>query len=154
MASKGRGKTEQPDLEQDQGQAEDKGSENVAKSIWLAGLGAYGRVLDDAQERYREVASKPSKLFEELVAKGSRLDSQTRSKITEAREESVHQIEERIARVKDSLSFSPLFSGKTSQEQQTLHDKIDSLHDKVDALTSVVEQLLAAQQADQKRNAE
>ena len=49
----------------------DKASE-IAKNIWLAGVGAYGRAVDEAQGRL-EKAMEPPKLFRDLVKAGSAL---------------------------------------------------------------------------------
>ena len=43
----------------------DKASE-IAKNIWLAGVGAYGKAVEDAQGRL-EKAMEPPKLFKDLV---------------------------------------------------------------------------------------
>lgn len=43
----------------------DKASE-VAKSIWLAGLGAYGKAFDEAVTQYGKVSKETSKVFDDL----------------------------------------------------------------------------------------
>ena len=63
-------------------EASDKASD-FAKNVWLAGLGAYGRAFDEAQERIEQggklVSREAStKLFAALVAKGEALDPKPR----------------------------------------------------------------------------
>ena len=87
----------------------DKASE-AAKNIWLAGLGAYGKAVDEAQGQYEKVSDKMNKestrLFDELVAKGKKLENETSNKLNEVKEKSSATLEERLAQVKESLSFS------------------------------------------------
>ena len=45
-------------------------AEEFARKIWLAGLGAYGKSVDEAQGRYEKISSEANKLFDDLVAKG------------------------------------------------------------------------------------
>lgn len=83
---------------------------DLAKNIWLAGLGAYGKALDEAQDQYEKVAEKvnteSSRLFDELVAKGKKLEGQTQDKLSEVKEKSSATLEDRLAQVKSSLSFT------------------------------------------------
>ena len=44
----------------------DKAGE-IAKNIWLAGVGAYGRAVDEAQSSLRKATPQPPKLFRDLV---------------------------------------------------------------------------------------
>ena len=99
----------------------EKASE-LAKNIWLAGLGAYGKALDEAQDQYGKVSVKvneqvdkvkeqvigsdSTRLFEELVAKGKKLESQTSEKFTEVKDKAAATLEERLAQVKESLNFA------------------------------------------------
>ncbi len=106
----------------------EKASE-TAKNIWLAGLGAYGKALDEAQEKYGEVSEKmnkeSSRLFEELVAKGKKLEGDTSEKLTEVKEKSSANLEERLSQVKDSLSFA-----RGSEESV----KLDEIANKLDLI--------------------
>lgn len=121
----------------------EKASE-TAKNIWLAGLGAYGKALDEAQEKYGEVSEKvnkeSSRLFEELVAKGKKLEGDTSEKLTEAKEKSTASLEERLSQVKESLSFS-------KADEST--DKLDEISNKLD----LVIEALGAKKAPVKKTA-
>lgn len=83
---------------------------DLAKNIWLAGLGAYGKALDEAHGQYEKVSEKvnkeSSRLFDELVAKGKKLEGETQSKLSEVKEKSSANLEERLAQVKGSLNFT------------------------------------------------
>lgn len=103
----------------------DKASE-TAKNIWLAGLGAYGKALDEAQGRYDKVSDKvnkeSSRLFDELVAKGKKLESETSGKLNEVKEKTEASLEERLAQVKESLKFS-----STSSQLEDINQKLDKV---------------------------
>ncbi|WP_281684933.1 phasin family protein [Thalassobaculum salexigens] len=59
----------------------DRASE-LARRIWLAGVGAYGQAYDEAQEQMSRVNEETSKVFEELVNRGETLEK----KLAPARE--------------------------------------------------------------------
>ncbi|MCZ6830786.1 MAG: hypothetical protein O7F73_14600 [Gammaproteobacteria bacterium] len=63
--------------------------ENV-RNVFLAGLGFYGKALDEAQNQIKENRSKleqrrerASELFDELVKRGEKVESDTRKKLKE-----------------------------------------------------------------------
>ena len=39
-------------------------AEDMARKIWLAGLGAYGKSVEEAQGRYEKLSEEASKMFE------------------------------------------------------------------------------------------
>jgi poly(hydroxyalkanoate) granule-associated protein len=116
----------------------EKASE-VARKIWLAGLGAYGRAFDGASEQmdklneqYEKVSKQTNQLFDELVAKGKVLDEESHEKLTDAKDKTTQSVEDRISKVKDTLNFSVM--NGSSSEIAELNKKIDALTKKVDAL--------------------
>lgn len=108
----------------------------IAKKIWLAGLGAYGKAFDGASEQidkinehYEKMTKDTSQVFEELVAKGKKLDSENHDKISEVKSKTSSTIEDRINKVRNSLHF-----GAGGADIAQLNDKVDALTAKVDAL--------------------
>jgi len=105
----------------------------VAKSIWLAGLGAYGRAYDEAHEALEKASKETPKLFTELVDKGNRLETQARAKLGEATNiGKTISIEERISKMRASLGFGHTAS---ADDLSRLEKKLDALSKKVDALS-------------------
>jgi polyhydroxyalkanoate synthesis regulator phasin len=104
-------------------------AEDFARKIWLAGLGAYGKSIDEAQGRYEKLSSETTKVFDELVVKGEKIESETKEKIIDKT-----NIEERVADVRKKLGLD-----KGSSDA-----RIDELSDKIDALTDVVNKLVAS----------
>lgn len=111
----------------------DKASE-MAKNIWLAGLGAYGRAFDEAVAQYGKVSKESSKMFDELVEKGRRLDGESHTKLTEAKNKTTATIEDRISKVRGSVNLGALKVGGDSAKLEELSSKVDVLSDKLDAL--------------------
>ena len=66
-----------------QDKAPDKNGD-IARNIWLAGLGAYGRAFDEAVHRYEKASKDSPKLFKDLVKRGQELEKETRSKVTKS----------------------------------------------------------------------
>lgn len=101
---------------------------DLAKNIWLAGLGAYGKALDEAHDQYEKVSEKvnteSSRLFDELVAKGKKLEGETQEKLSEVKEKSSATLEERLAQVKESLTFTSKNTEVANQLDDVSH-KLD-----------------------------
>ncbi len=111
----------------------DKASE-IAKNIWLAGVGAYGKAVEDAQGRLEKVGMEPPKLFRELVKAGTALEDDAR----EALETTVaarHSVEERINRVRENFHMQ---RPARIEDVNALHKKVDQLTRKVDKLSKAL----------------
>jgi len=104
----------------------DKASE-MARNIWLAGVGAYGRAVEEAQGRL-EKAMEPPKLFRDLVKAGTALEEEARESTIAAR----HSVEERINRVRENFHNQ---RPARIEDLLALHKKVDQLNRKVDRLS-------------------
>lgn len=120
-------------MSDDKNKVTDKAGE-IAKNIWLAGVGAYGRAVDEAQDSLRKAAPQPPKLFRDLVKAGTELEEEAR----EARAAAKSSVEERIARVRENFHLQ---RPARIEDLESLHGKIDKLTRKVDALTRLVKEL-------------
>ena len=107
----------------------DKASE-IAKNIWLAGVGAYGKAVDEAQGRL-ERAMEPPKLFRELVKAGSALEEDARHAL-EASSAAKSSVEQRISRVRENFHMQ---RPARIEDIAALQKKVDHLSRKVDKLT-------------------
>jgi len=120
-----------------------KKDKEIARKIWLAGIGAYGRAFSDAQEAYSKVGKETAKVFEDLVHKGEGLED----KVTAAAKQYVpavaekHRatVEDRMERMKAALGFA-----ETASDQQ---DRIETLEGRLDAIDGKLDELLAAVKA-------
>ena len=122
---------------------------DLAKNIWLAGLGAYGKALDEAQDQYEKVSEKvnteSSRLFDELVAKGKKLEDDTQDKFSEAKEKSSASLEERLAQVKDSLTFT--------SKNEDLGSQLEDVSKKLDLVIEALGAKTATKKAPAKKAA-
>lgn len=126
-------------MSDDKSKVTDKASE-IAKNIWLAGVGAYGRAVDEAQDSLKKATPQPPKLFRDLVKAGAELEEEAR----EARAAAKSSVEERIARVRENFQMQ---RPARVEDLQALHKKVDKLSRKVDALAK----MLAEQAAPKKK---
>lgn len=101
-------------------------AEEVARNIWLAGLGAYSKSFEEIQSQYEKLNSETSRLFEELVSKGQKLEADTKKNFTVKT-----AVEKRVEEVRKKL-------GLDGSDTDT---KIDELSQKVDALAEAVGKL-------------
>ena len=56
-------------------------AEELARKIWLAGVGAYGRMFAEAQDRVGKAAGSANELFDQLVARGEVLEDAVRARL-------------------------------------------------------------------------
>ena len=110
----------------------DKASE-IAKNIWLAGVGAYGKAVDEAQGRL-ERAMEPPKLFRDLVKAGSALEEDARSALG-ASAAAKSSVEQRINRVRENFHMQ---RPARIEDIAALQKKVDSLSRKVDKLAKAL----------------
>jgi len=119
-------------MSDDKPKVSDKASE-IAKNIWLAGLGAYGKAFDEAQGRLDKAAKEPPRLFKDLVEKGTQLEDEVRDSLSNIRKTSTNSVEERINKVRENFNLL----GRTD-ELAEIASKLDALTAKVDALTEAL----------------
>lgn len=104
-------------------------AEDFARKVWLAGLGAYGKSVEEAQGRYEKFSSDANKMFDDLVSKGENLEDDARSKF----KETTSDVEARVAEVRQKLGL----------EADNTDQRIDELSAKIDALTEAVAKMAA-----------
>jgi polyhydroxyalkanoate synthesis regulator phasin len=116
-------------------------AEEMARKIWLAGLGAYGKGYEEVKGRIESLSTDSNKLFDELVAKGQKLETEGKDKVEAVKNEVIAktEIESRIETVRAKLGFN-------SNDNDL---KIEELSAKIDTLTTAVAKL-AAKPADKK----
>jgi hypothetical protein len=119
-------------MSDDKNKVADKASE-IARNIWLAGVGAYGRAVEEAQGRL-EKAMEPPKLFRDLVKVGAALEEDARQGTVAAR----HSVEERINRVRENFHNQ---RPARIEDLVALHKKIDQLNRKVERLSKALQQV-------------
>ncbi|GBL04099.1 phasin family protein [Glaciecola sp. KUL10] len=116
-------------------------AEEMARKVWLAGLGAYGKGYEELAGRFDSLSAESNKLFDELVSKGEKLEAEGKEKVESVKNEvaAKTELESRIETVRSKLGLN------ASDSDQ----KIEELSAKIDALTAAVA-LLSAKQEEKK----
>jgi|GEM_PF-292285 len=123
---------------------------DLARQIWLAGVGAYGQAFDETQEkvtqRVARVSEETTKFFDELVSRGNDLEQKlgelgSLGKLgAEAGAEKLRRgtdmslsLEDRLARMRDMLGLAPV-NQSADERLEELRSDLAALHKKVDGL--------------------
>lgn len=141
----------------------------IARKIWLAGVGAYGRVFNEAQDRLGKVTGAANEMFDQLVEKGEQVEDLVRARIAQnpAAEKFSEAVEKTTAQVKDyretrMADLEERFETVRKTVMDTvapfnvfgLGAKIDELTATVEALKAEVEALKAGKAAKAKKAAD
>ena len=112
----------------------DKAGE-IAKNIWLAGVGAYGKAVDEAQDRLEKAGVETPKLFKDLVKAGAALEEEARDTAEAGASAARSSVEERINRVRENFNLQRPARG---EDLVALHEKIDLVSRKLDVLATAL----------------
>jgi poly(hydroxyalkanoate) granule-associated protein len=141
---------------------------DIARKIWLAGVGAYGRMYSETQGVVTKLAASTSEAFDQLVAQGEEVEDKVResiakspqgekvasmvgaatTKVTSYRDEQRAALEARIGKVRKSLgeTLAPLNIGALAQAVDKLSAQVETLTEEVAALKT--EKTKAAKKAE------
>ena len=108
-------------------------AEEMARKIWLAGLGAYGKGYEEVKGRIESLSTESNKLFDDLVVKGEKLETEGKDKVKQVKDDVLAktEVESRIEAVRSKLGF-----GKTDNEA-----KLEELSAKIEELTAAITKL-------------
>jgi poly(hydroxyalkanoate) granule-associated protein len=125
---------------------------DIARKIWLAGVGAYDRISAEAQGVVEKLASSASETFDDLVAKGEEVEDRVRKSLAASpRAEKMNQamesaaakaaeqratLEARLSKVRETVSetLAPWNLPALGQAVEKLSAKVDALGQEVAAL--------------------
>ena len=136
-------------MSDDKSNVSDKASE-IAKNIWLAGLGAYGKAFNEAQDRLDKATKEPPRVFKELVEKGAALEDEVKDSLSNIRKSGASSVEERIKKVRETFNLNLVTRG---QELAEINTKLDALTSKVDALAKAMAAKTPGRKAPAKKKA-
>lgn len=118
---------------------------DITRKVWLAGIGAYGRALGDAQEAYAKMGKETSKVFDELVGRGADLEGKvkvaakqyTPKMAEETVRATVDNVSDRMDRMKAALGLTE--AAAEQQDQITgIEARLDIIESKIDAILEAV----------------
>lgn len=114
---------------------------DIARKIWLAGIGAYGRAVGDATEAYAKMGRETTKIFEDLVGKGEELEGKVagvaKAYVPEFAEKQRAQVEDRMERMKAALGISEATADQ-QEHIERIEERLDTLEQKIDAILAAV----------------
>lgn len=145
-------------------------TEELARKIWLAGLGAYGHGLNNLQDGYDKMNDQTRHFFDGLVEQGTKIESEAKSTIDKTGEKIKEQgqklkeqgeklkeqgktlrkdginlnVSARVEEIREKVASKltmPSFSTSSNDE------KLEELNAKLEGLIEVVSKLAAAPQA-------
>jgi poly(hydroxyalkanoate) granule-associated protein len=141
----------------------------IARKIWLAGVGTYGRVYQEAAGRVEKVTGAANEMFDQLVEKGEQVEdlvkasiakNETAGKVTEyvekttaqvkeASESRINELEERYETVRKTVmeKVSPIIDKIAPYNVFTLGTQVSDLTATVEALQAEIEALKSAKAA-------
>ncbi len=115
---------------------------DIARKIWLAGIGAYGRAVGDATEAYAKVGRETTKVFEDLVGKGAELEGKVadvaKNYVPEMAEKHRAQVEDRMERMKAALGMTEAAADQR-EHIESIEARLDSIEEKLDAVLAAVQ---------------
>lgn len=108
-------------------------AQETARKVFLAGLGAYGKGVEEAKGRFETLSADSNLMFAELVQKGESLETEGKSKLVEVKNKvrAKADINNRVVTLRSKLGL----------DQSEADLKIEELNAKIDALTKAVAKL-------------
>ncbi len=119
-------------MSDDKSKVTDKASE-IAKNIWLAGVGAYGRAVDEAQDRLEKAGVETPKLFKDLVKAGAALEEEAQK--DPATSSARKSVEDRINKVRENFHNQRL---ARIEDLSDLEAKVEIISRKLDLLAQAM----------------
>ena len=83
-------------------------AEDMARKVWLAGIGAYGKGYEEVKGRFEALSTDSNKLFDELVVKGEKLETEGKGRVKDVTNKvaSKTEIDTLIETVRTILGFN------------------------------------------------
>ena len=119
-------------------QPEDK-DDDIARRIWLAGIGVYGRAFGEAQGAAGKLGKESLRMFDDMVTRGKKIEE----KVTETSKRLMPQtpsgsMDERIKRMRTALGLEA--SGRDADDRLSrMESQVAELGTKLDQIMALVE---------------
>lgn len=100
-------------------------AEQMARQIWLAGLGAYGKGFEELTSRCDKLEAESKEVFQDLVKRGSEIEKQNDQRV-----KSLFAMDSKADETADKAN-----TDKLQQQIAELNSRLDSLVQAVDKLS-------------------
>ena len=115
---------------------------DIARKIWLAGVGAYGRVFAETQGALEKLAGNANETFDQLVASGERTEDAVRARIAKSGdgiERIIGTVSKQVQDLREGRRMA--LDARIGQVRKTVSDTLAPFN--VGALAKSVEKLSA-----------
>lgn len=115
-----------------------RGNIDTARRIWLAGVGAYGRAVSEAQEAIKDMSGETSKVFDELVQKGEMIETAVSMKRKDLMSKAGMpdlNMDERIAKMRSRL----MRGEEVADDMNDFETRLSAVEAKLDMILSKLE---------------
>lgn len=112
-------------------------AEDMARKIWLAGVGAYGRMFAEAGDRVGKAAGSANELFEQLVARGEALEDVVRERLES--NETTQKVAGVIGKIQDFRA----------EQRAALKSRVETVRKAVDGAIAPYNPLALAKQVEE-----
>ena len=118
--------------------ADEKKTQDMARRIWLAGIGVYGKAFEEGKSQLEKLGGSTSETFDQLAEKGEKLQNAAKmqglklaGKASELREDI--GVDDRISAMRERLSGAvPSLGG--SERMDAVEARLESIEKKLDAV--------------------
>lgn len=120
----------------------------TARRIWLAGIGAYGRAYNEAQEAIKEMSGETTRVFDDLVEKGEVLEMAVTAKRKEIMDKAKVpdmkmpnfdvpdlNMEDRIAKMRSRL----MRGDDVAEDMNAMDARLEAIEAKLDKVLTLLE---------------
>lgn len=120
-------------------------AEEMARQIWLAGLGVYGRAFEELQEVYEKTNHNREDFFSNLVDRGELIHNDVENLVSQSKESFENRLSSIKDRVEDAVSTSKDRFGDAKDRMEDVYTsspfskRLTQIADKLDELSSKLE---------------
>lgn len=133
----------------DKSQKEKADPQEIARKIWLAGLGAYGQTLENLHRGYDKMSAEARERFEALVARGQELERASRERLETAGETAVKRLKDNLDAVSAGLGrWRAELGALASKAGHGVEEVVAEVQSQAGKLLESVQKLLFARPAE------
>lgn len=112
----------------------DKKTGDVARRIWLAGIGAYGKAFEEGKDTLKGLTGGTSGVFDDLAAKGEKIQQAAMVKGAQLAGKASDLKDDINAEERISAMRARLLGGGSGDRIDAVEARLASIEDKLDAL--------------------
>lgn len=111
--------------------------EDVARRIWLAGMGVYGRAMGEAQEAAGRLGKESARMFDEMVNRGKQIEERVAETGKKLMPGTNMSMEDRLKRMRNALGMDA--ASRDDDRLDKLEAQLGDIADKIDKLAAIID---------------